>query len=258
MYVMRVQHNWRRQAGFCIDEPVYLYYNLFHFPDPIQIRVGEEVFLTKPDACIFSAPKQPRWFYFPNKGAVNWMHNFVEIEPLLKKYNIPINTVFYPSNPSFISDLFRKIYQEFNGSDVFREELVDGYVEELLIKLSRALQSNIPYIPLSTEDQKKLRALRQQIRNQPEYHWTVGELAEKANLSPSRFHAVYKSMFGVSPVADVIEAKIDRAKAVLLLNSEASVQTVAEQLGYSNTYHFIRQFKAVTGITPGAFRKITP
>jgi len=189
---------------------------------------------------------------------MNWMHNFVEIEPLLEKYGIPLNTVFYPSNPSFISDLIRKIYQEFNRSDPFREELVDSYVEELLIKLSRAIRTNIPYIPLDTEEQKKLRNLRQQVWNRPEHRWTVTELAETAHLSPSRFHAVYKSMFGVSPMADVIEAKIDRAKTVLLLNNEASIQTVAEQLGYTNTYHFIRQFKSVTGITPGAFRKITP
>lgn len=258
MYVMRVQHNWRKPAGFCIDEPVKLYYNLFHFSQPVRIRIGEEEILTRPDACIFSKPMQPRWFYMPQDCTVNWMHNFVEIEPLLEKYGIPLNTVFYPSNPSFISDLIRKIYQEFNRSDPFREELVDGYVEELLIKLSRAIKTNIPYIPLSTDEQKKLRNLRQQIRNRPEHRWTVAELAEAAHLSPSRFHAVYKSMFGVSPMADVIEAKIDRAKAILLLESEASVQTVAEQLGYSSTYHFIRQFKTVTGITPGAFRKITP
>ena len=189
---------------------------------------------------------------------MNWMHNFVEIEPLLKKYGIPLNTVFYPSNPSFISDLFRKIYREFNGNAPFREDLVDGYVEELFIKLSRAIRTNVPYIPLSTDEQKKLRAIRQQIHDRPEHRWMVAELAEMAHLSPSRFHAVYKSMFGVSPMADVIEAKIDRAKAVLILNSETSVQTFAEQLGYSNTYHFIRQFKSVTGVTPGAFRKITP
>ena len=121
MYVMRVQHNWRRPAGFCINEPVTAYYNLFHFPEPVQIRVGDEIIFTKPDACILSQPKQPRWFYMPNDGTMNWMHNFVSISPLLEKYQIPLNGIFYPSNPSFISDLFRKIYKEFNSGDPFRE-----------------------------------------------------------------------------------------------------------------------------------------
>jgi len=33
------------------------------------------------------------------------------------------------------------------------------------------------------------------------------------------------------------------------------VAVVAERLGYSNTFHFIRQFRDVTGITPNAYRK---
>ena len=49
------------------------------------VENGDEIIFTKPDACILSQPKQPRWFYMPNDGTMNWMHNFVSIAPLLEK-----------------------------------------------------------------------------------------------------------------------------------------------------------------------------
>jgi AraC-like DNA-binding protein len=80
-------------------------------------------------------------------------------------------------------------------------------------------------------------------------------MAQQVSLSPSRFHAVYKAMFDISPMADVINAKIDRAKTLLIMDEKIGILEISERLGYSNQYHFIRQFKAATGMTPGQYRK---
>ena len=40
-------------------------------------------------------------------------------------------------------------------------------------------------------------------------------------------------------------------KAKNMLAQGVSVSRTAELLGYGSTYHFIRQFKQVTGVTPG-------
>jgi YesN/AraC family two-component response regulator len=53
---------------------------------------------------------------------------------------------------------------------------------------------------------------------------------------------------------DVICARIDAAKVLLVSSPDTSVTELAEKLGYKNPYHFIRQFKKITGITPGAYR----
>ncbi len=54
---------------------------------------------------------------------------------------------------------------------------------------------------------------------------------------------------------DLIDAKIGYAKSLLLSNDQLPLPDVAEKLGYNDQYHFIRQFKAVAGTTPGAYRK---
>lgn len=254
MLIIRAQFHYFQKAGACIDQPVLNYYNFFHFPTPIEIVIDGKRFMTKPNACIFSKPKAPRGFYFVEDTTMNWIHAYTEIEPLLEKYHIPLNTVFYPKSTGFISDLFRKMKMEILTKAEHYDDILDGYAMQFLVQLSRSIQSaQLPEI--SSADQNKLYRIRWQVLSNAEKRWTVEEMAQMASLSPSRFHAVYKSLFGSAPMQDVIRAKMDLAKTILLLESKPTLSEVAERLGYKNAQHFIVQFKAATGMTPGTYRK---
>lgn len=254
MYIFRVQCNWLQKAGSAITVPVVNYYNFFHFPTPIEIEVDGQRFMTRPNACIFSAPMQPRGFYFSKDTTMNWVHAFKDIAELLEEYEIPLNIVFYPANPGFIPDILRRLMLENLSHNPYKEDMMDSYSREFLIHLSRAVHGD-PIPQISSAEQKKLYRLRWALLSQPERRWTIADMADLASLSPSRFHAVYKAMFGVPPMKDMINAKIDSAKALLLMDENPTVAEVAEQLGYKNQQHFISQFKAVTGMTPGTYRK---
>ena len=79
-------------------------------------------------------------------------------------------------------------------------------------------------------------------------------MADQVSLSHAYFQVLYKKAFGVTCMTDVIETKITFAKEYLV-STDMSVASIAEELGYTQVYHFIRQFKKCTGFTPGAFRK---
>ena len=254
MLILRAQFHYFQKAGACINEPVVNYYNFFHFPTPIEIEINGERITTQPNACIFSKPKAPRGFYFIKDTTMNWIHAYPEIEPLLEKYDIPLNTLFYPSDTGFISDIFRKMKMELLQRGIHYEEIMDGYAVEFLVTLSRAIHSSMMPQVSSTE-LNKLHRLRLQVLSNADRKWTVEEMAQMASLSPSRFHSVYKSLFGSAPMQDVINAKMDLAKTILLTESKPTLSEVAERLGYKSTQHFILQFKAATGMTPGAYRK---
>lgn len=253
-YIFRAQCNWLQKAGSAITQPVVNYYNFFHFPTPIEIEAEGQRFMTRSNACIFSAPMQPRGFFFSKDTTMNWIHAKKDIAPLLEKYDIPLNCVFYPANPGFIPDMIRRLMLENYSGDPHKEDMMESYSREFLICLSRSVHGD-PVPQISSVEQKKLYRLRWQCLSKPEKRWTVEEMAELASLSPSRFHAVYKAMFGIPPMQDMIRAKIDRAKTLLLLDENLTVSEVAEQLGYKNQQHFISQFKTVAGMTPGTFRK---
>lgn len=255
MYVYRIQCNWLQEAGSCISQPVMMYYNLFHFPTPVEIRVGQEMVTTQPNACILSGPREPRYFYFADDTRMNWMHLDKQTAVLLEEYKIPLNCVFYPENPGFIAAHFKKIREEFYSADPYREAMLDSYTHTFFIKLSRSIHGNTVGGALSDAEREKFRNLRWQIQSNPEKEWTVADMAKQVLLSPSRFHTVYKAMFGISPVADLINSRIDNAKAMLLMDEETPISDIAERLGYKNPYHFIRQFRTVAGVSPGSYRK---
>lgn len=253
MYIARIQYKWKQAAGSYIARPVPQYYNLFHFVDPVELHIGEEVVYTQPNACIISRPKGPRGFYFREDTVMNWIHMDASVESLLEKYNLPVGQVFYPDKPEILGEQFVRIRREFACSNPYREELLDSYLQEFLIRLSRSLVKSKSVTRTAIPDD--LWELRGEMIAQPTRNWSVEELASRMSVSPSRFHAVYKASFGASPMKELIAARMELAKSALLRQSDVTMPQIAEQLGYNNQYHFIRQFKAHTGMTPGAYRK---
>ncbi len=83
----------------------------------------------------------------------------------------------------------------------------------------------------------------------------IAALARISNLSPSRFHAVFKSKIGVSPHQYLLRLRIERAKE-MLVSDKNSVADVASAIGFEDAFYFSRIFKKHTGVTPLAFRKM--
>lgn len=256
MLVTRVRHDWPEKAGFLISRPNgHPQYTFLHFSTTVDFRLQGKLYQAKPGACIFFTPRTPQWFHAKQDLTHNWLHAGTALDALLKEYSIPQNQLLYPGDTAFISELFQKIEMEFFSDHLYKEDLIQGYVREFLIRFSRSLEGNIGVASAHRKDHEKVRAIRKQVLSTPECQWTVSQMAHLASLSPSRFHAVYKSLFGTSPMQDVIEAKVIYAKSLLLSSKEPTLMEIAEKLGYNDQYHFIRQFKSVTGQTPGAYRR---
>ena len=253
MLIHMAQHEWLFKAGDSREDAVREYYNFFHFLTPIEINVNGRRIKTRPNACVFSEPMVARGFYFTEDTKMNWIHAYKDIKPLLEEYEIPLNCVFYPRNTGFISEMVQKMMQERYQKNDYKDEMLDIYAKEFLIKLSREIHEHKKQ-PICKVYQKKMRVVRDTVMAQLEKNWTVAEMAQIASLSPSRFHSIYKGVFGMSPYEDLLNTRIDKAKVMLLFDNQPTILQVAESLGYKNEYHFIRKFKAVTGMTPGKFR----
>lgn len=253
MLLIRVQYRTLWKAGECVCVPVREKYSIFHFPESVEIRIGDKVYQTEPDAVIISRPDEPRWFYFQRDTRFNFLHATLDVAPLLESSGIPLGTILYPRDPEFLNGCFKRIRMEYLSEEPDADALTDLYVRELLLLLSRSLRK-----PQSVADNKlktKMFKLRMEILSRPEDKWTVEQMAQLVSLSPSRFHVVYKALFRTTPMRDLINARIEHAKVLLLENREETLAVIAEKLSYKNPYDFCRQFTKVAGISPGAFRK---
>ena len=254
MLLTRVRHKWPEAKNFQLVRPRgYPEYTFLHFLTPVTLQLGDAFIEVKAGGCIFFPPGMPQFFTAKTALVHDWFHATAELGVFLAQYDLPQGQVFYPAEDAFITELLQKMELEYFSENKHKKVLLDGYLQELLILLSRKL--NTSPSPLKHTELLHMREMRQRILSDPKHRWTVEEMAALVGLSTSRFHAVYKALFGISPMQDLIEARTEYAKNRLLLQPDASLSEIAEILGYNDQFHFIRQFRKETGMTPGQFRK---
>ncbi|MDR3284830.1 MAG: AraC family transcriptional regulator [Treponema sp.] len=78
---------------------------------------------------------------------------------------------------------------------------------------------------------------------------TVREMAERLNLNPVYFGALFKKETGVTMNQYLIQTRMRNAEN-MLRSGEYKIKKAAERCGYTDMYYFRKQFKAQIGIPP--------
>ncbi|MDF2724735.1 MAG: hypothetical protein K0Q59_4410 [Paenibacillus sp.] len=77
----------------------------------------------------------------------------------------------------------------------------------------------------------------------------LDELAKEADRSPAYVSTVFKEVTGRSPLSFMHEVRVSAARE-LLLNTDMSVEAIAESLGYCNQTYFAQMYKKIVGHPP--------
>ena len=252
MEITRLRHAYPEKAGFLIDRKEgYPEYTFLHFYNSVELHFGEQVIHTQPHAVILYDIGTPQYFKSDGPLIHDWLHFTGPIPSLLGA--IKMDTVYYTSSTDFITHLIREMESEFYGDLYEKETILQIKCRELFVRLNRAVEKKATS-ELSKGQMEPLRYLRGAMFSSLEHPWTVEEMAKTVNMSASRLYPVYKKVYGISPMADLINARMDSAKNRLLFTRE-KVEEIAWSLGYQNVTHFIRQFKKAVGVTPAVYRK---
>lgn len=83
---------------------------------------------------------------------------------------------------------------------------------------------------------------------------TVEDIAASAGLNRKSLYGVFKTLTGFSPKDYLIYYRMCKATA-LLKDANLSVETVAVSVGYSDQFHFSKEFKKNVGLSPSVYRK---
>jgi len=82
---------------------------------------------------------------------------------------------------------------------------------------------------------------------------TLEQLAQTLSYSAKNLSKVFKKETGHSLIDYVIQVRIDHAKE-LMKNTSATIQEIAESVGYSDRLYFTRIFKKFAGVSPGRYK----
>ena len=172
----------------------------------------------------------------------------------LEALELPLETIIPFSEAELLSGIIRSIAADFYSAGSQRAKTMDSQLKMLLYKVKEACcprgavqQSADPHYTVLNE-------LRERIYRNPQLKWSVDAMAADVNMSRSYFQHIYREIFGVSCISDVINGKIEKAKEILSETS-CTVSQAAAMCGYDNEEHFMRQFKKLVGVTPTAYRK---
>lgn len=250
--------NRRESADFRLYRPNGMdCYTFIHITTAAHFDLSIGGVDTEPDCCILYPPGMPH--RYEARGGVfdNSYYHIVDdaLFAQLPRWGIPVGTPFALPQSGFIPRQLAQMERTALLQEPFYLDLLRGQTQCLMARVAQQLTAapRADYTPYQQHLLEQFRALRLHILSTYARPWQVSEMAEMAHLSPSRFSLHYQRFFGVSPMQDLIGQRIHQAQ-LLLSNQSLSVEQVALMTGYRSVYHFIRQFRAQTQITPGRYR----
>lgn len=229
------------------------YLFLLFFTD-MEIKLNQEIIPVKPGGCILFTPGNPQIYWAIDKFTNSFFHFRTQDDSFINKYNLSINTIFYPENFERIDDIIKRIYTENLEKIHLYDDMQDLLLTELFIECSRQLH-------LVTSEEKgdynlfsAFRRARLTILTNPEREWNTKTMAALMNMGSSQFYNYYLQFFRKSPKAELLDVRIEKAK-YLLKNENLPVNQVATLCGFNNISHFTRYFKKKVNISPSKYGK---
>lgn len=181
----------------------------------------------------------------------DWIHLSLSRRDLLmlQELQIPFDLPVSVPDLDELSELVRFITYEFHAARSLRCANLSLYLRLLFNRIGGHFHTAHPNPHFSV-----LNRIRGMMYNEPGREYRIDTMAGEAGLSRSAFQHIYKEIFGISVNRDRIQARTGYAMG-FLDSTALPVYQIAEMCGYHSDIHFMRQFKAQTGLTPSQYRR---
>lgn len=83
------------------------------------------------------------------------------------------------------------------------------------------------------------------------------DVARTCGVSPRHLNRIFVQYGGITLGQHIIRRRIDKSFH-MLIQTDATIEEIAEKLGFADSAHFIRTFQKSSGVTPGDYRKRIP
>ena len=115
------------------------------------------------------------------------------------------------------------------------------------------LHANGIRFDLNPKEQERISRVCQYVEDHYTQPIDVRAIADLASLTVPAFCRYFKRMTHLTFTDFVNEYRVNQARR--LLHSARTIADVSTEVGFNNLSHFNKTFRAVTGQTPGAYRK---
>ncbi|KGE02108.1 helix-turn-helix domain-containing protein [Rhizobium sp. YS-1r] len=153
----------------------------------------------------------------------------------------------------YLNETFSRLFAEFEAQRASRNDLVEAYLTAAILILGRLAGADSSGAA-GDVNLARVEALKDLIGRHFRDQLPAEAYAKLLNLSPTHLNRVVREVTGMS-VHDLIMARVvDEARRALVFTT-ASVQAIADGLGFSDAAYFSRCFRKRTGQTPRQYRE---
>jgi AraC-like DNA-binding protein len=205
------------------------------------------------------APGSDAEFQFGAKREYRFL--LIEYAPELVAQALPgfprDTSLFAETKVRLLSPPMQEIIQQMLAAPyaaALRRFYFENQVRELLFHWLVTMPEPRGIEGLSAEDIGRLLKVEQLILDDLTTHHSIPELARKAHMSQFKLKSGFKKVTGMGLFERLKEARLQRAKQ-LLLQTDEMVRHIYHQVGYESITGFIDAFRERFGLSPTDYRK---
>ena len=240
----------RRKEAFCIGESVWTNRE-YKVPDDLEKEAHK--LLDKDNAF-------KRMQLVGADKPEDLRHAFHQVVDAAEKNLLPAAEVvqLYKAFYNEFAEVYRNVLQE--EQDKLKElqnplsyVCLDAYDRDstrFLLQIQEKIQSQYD----SSQNNRKMQKAVEYIRENYAKDLNMAVVSNYISMNYSLFSYSFKQFTGMNFVGYLKNIRMDEAKK-LLAETELKVNEISQQVGYDNVKHFMKTFKAMTGVAPSEFRK---
>lgn len=231
----------------------------YHKSGFAKLRVDDDVYTISPGSVIFIPPHLAHDQYKENneEAVILWWHFTFKVEKVLDVltlFDIPyIYTLKHGERFEAVFDQFMQCTQSSNALPVTILQKAKS-LELLYLLLDEALEGKAP--SAAGESSESFLSMLCKIVQHPDKSVSLKDWADDMHMNPTYVSTRFRELFGQSPIQLQRRLRIEKAKALLVIDRQMSVTQIAESLGFTEAGNFTRLFKKYTGVSPLQYREL--
>ncbi|MBQ4641058.1 MAG: helix-turn-helix transcriptional regulator [Oscillospiraceae bacterium] len=167
-----------------------------------------------------------------------------------------INNILSEAKETFVFPLDKKLTLN-DHPRLGSQQLIENYIEELLIKLvqTATYQREIIQVMSNLQDIRKsiVKEIKQLLNDHIYTKITLSDISRQLLYSKTYLNDIFKDATGMTIMHYYQHLKVQKARQHL--EKQESVYRVAEQLNFDTPQYFARIFKQKTGMTPTEYKR---
>ena len=174
--------------------------------------------------------------------------------PIMEFYDNVIYSVG-AAHREYMLDIFKRMEYETKSDDPHSVFMLKNYINEFFVLMMRSRDYHKNFLTEENSiDDLPIQEAAEYIKNNFDKDITLESVSQRINMSKTYFSKKFLKITGFGFKEYLINIRLKEA-AVMLIDTDLSINEIAEKCGFRNSNYFGDVFRKFKGVSPSVYRK---